>query len=79
VDPLTPPAARRVAAGHRRAAADAAGSRVTVTFTPVGDGTLVSLVHDRLDAHGTGWEQVRAAVDSDGGWPGLLREYAEIV
>ncbi|SCL23561.1 Uncharacterized conserved protein YndB, AHSA1/START domain [Micromonospora rhizosphaerae] len=58
-------------------AADAAGSRVTVTFTPVEGGTRVDLVHDRLDAHGAGWERVRDAVASDGGWPGLLRQYAE--
>ncbi|MCW3815057.1 SRPBCC family protein [Micromonospora sp. DR5-3] len=58
---------------------DAAGSRVTVTFTPVADGTRVDLVHDRLDAHGAGWEKVRDGVGSDGGWPGLLREYAKTV
>ncbi|MFU8849790.1 SRPBCC family protein [Micromonospora sp. SL1-18] len=58
---------------------DAVGSRVTVTFTPVDGGTLVDLVHDRLDAHGPGWEKVRDAVASDGGWPGLLRGYAEAV
>jgi hypothetical protein len=59
--------------------ADAPGSRVTVTFTPMDDGTRVDLVHDRLDAHGVGWEKVRAGVRSDGGWPGLPREYAEVV
>ncbi|MFG2057221.1 SRPBCC family protein [Micromonospora sp. NPDC048930] len=57
--------------------ADADGSRVTVTFTPVDGGTRVDLVHDRLDVHGTGWEQIRDAVGGDGGWAGLLREYAE--
>ncbi|RZU74500.1 activator of Hsp90 ATPase-like protein [Micromonospora kangleipakensis] len=60
-------------------AADAAGSRVTVTFTPVDGGTRVDLVHDRLEAHGPGWERVRDAVAGDGGWPGLLRQYAATV
>ena len=55
---------------------DAAGSRVTVTFTPVAAGTRVDLVHDRLDAHGPGWEGVRAGVGSDGGWPAGLRQFA---
>lgn len=58
-------------------APDADGSRVTVTFTPVDGGTRVDLVHDRLDAHGAGWEKVRDAVANDGGWPGLLRRFAE--
>jgi uncharacterized protein YndB with AHSA1/START domain len=58
-------------------AADAPGSRVTVTFTPITDGTRVALVHDRLDAHGPGWESVRDGVGSDGGWPAGLRQLAE--
>ena len=57
--------------------ADAVGSRVTVTFTPADGGTRVDLVHDQLDAHGAGWEQIRDAVARDNGWPGLLRRYAE--
>jgi hypothetical protein len=43
-------------------APDAPVSRVTVTFTPSPTGTLVDLVHDRLDAHGEGWQNVRDAV-----------------
>jgi uncharacterized protein YndB with AHSA1/START domain len=58
---------------------DAVGSRVTVTFTRVPTGTRVDLVHDRLDAHGTGWEAVRAGVGSDGGWPAGLRQFADAV
>ncbi|MGI8695255.1 MAG: SRPBCC family protein [Mycobacteriales bacterium] len=62
---------------------DAAGSRVTVTFTPAGtpagSGTTVTLVHDRLDAHGPGWESVRDGVGSDGGWPAGLRQFAAVV
>ncbi len=58
---------------------DAVGSRVTVTFTPTADGTLVELVHDELDVHGPGWESVRDGVGSDGGWPAGLRQFAASV
>ena len=57
-------------------AEDAPASRVTVTFTPTADGTRVDLVHDELDRHGPGWEAMRAAVESDGGWPAGLRAFA---
>jgi uncharacterized protein YndB with AHSA1/START domain len=58
---------------------DAVGSRVTVAFTEVASGTLVELIHDRLDAHGEGWESVRDGVGSPGGWPGGLARYAAVV
>jgi DNA-binding transcriptional ArsR family regulator len=35
------------------------------------------VVHDRLDAHGPGWETVRDGVGSDGGWPAGLRQLAQ--
>ena len=57
-------------------AADAPGSRVTVTFSPTDTGTYVELVHDRLDVHGPGWERLRDAVANPGGWPGGLRDFA---
>ncbi|MFB9239792.1 SRPBCC family protein [Plantactinospora siamensis] len=57
-------------------AEDAAGSRVTVTFTPTDTGTLVELVHDGFEVHGPGWEGVRGGVGSDGGWPAGLRQFA---
>jgi uncharacterized protein YndB with AHSA1/START domain len=57
-------------------APDAVGSRVTVTFTPTATGTRVELVHDQLDRHGPGWEKLREAVGSDGGWPIGLRNFA---
>ena len=60
-------------------AEDAPASRVTVTFTRVDGGTRVDLVHDRLEAHGPGWERLRASVAADGGWPGLLRGFAAAV
>jgi uncharacterized protein YndB with AHSA1/START domain len=53
-------------------------SEVDVTFTPDGaGGTLVELEHRHLDRHGDGWEAVREAVGSDGGWPSGLRRLAE--
>jgi uncharacterized protein YndB with AHSA1/START domain len=57
-------------------APDAPASRVTVTFTPTDSGTRVDLVHDRLDAHGPGWERLRGSVAGEGGWPDLLRRFA---
>lgn len=58
---------------------DAEGSRVTVTFTPVDEGTQVELVHDRFEVHGPGWEGVRNGVGADGGWPAGLRQFAAAV
>ena len=60
-------------------AADAPGSRVTVTFTPVDGGTRVDLVHDRIDVHGQGWERLRDSVGGPGGWQGLLQLFAAAV
>lgn len=53
-------------------------SEVEVTFTAAGpDRTHVELEHRNLDRHGEGWEQVRGAVGSDGGWPRGLQAFAE--
>ncbi len=44
-------------------------SEVHVTFTAQGDSrTLVQLEHRHLDRHGPGWESMRDAVGSPGGW-----------
>ena len=52
-------------------------SEVEVRFTPQGAGrTLVELEHRDLERHGEGWEAMRGAVGSDGGWPEGLRRYA---
>jgi uncharacterized protein YndB with AHSA1/START domain len=53
-------------------------SRVTVTFTPIDSGTRVEVVHDRLDAHGPGWESLRDSVSGDGGWLGLLERMRDV-
>ncbi len=41
--------------------------------------TRVELEHRHLERHGEGWEQTRAAIGSEGGWPGALRTFAERV
>jgi uncharacterized protein YndB with AHSA1/START domain len=51
-------------------------SEVHVAFTDVGSGrTRVELEHRHLDRHGAGWEGVRDAVASQGGWPGSMELY----
>jgi uncharacterized protein YndB with AHSA1/START domain len=55
-------------------------SEVEVRFIAQGpDRTLVELEHRHLDRHGEGWEQMRAAVGSDGGWPAGMRAFADRV
>ncbi len=52
-------------------------SEVEVRFLPQGpERTLVELEHRNLDRHGEGWEGVRGAVGSPGGWPGGLERLA---
>ncbi len=52
-------------------------SEIEVRFTPQGDRrTLVELEHRHLDRHGEGWESMRDAVASPGGWPGGLERLA---
>jgi uncharacterized protein YndB with AHSA1/START domain len=54
-------------------------TEVEVTFTPeVGGATRVELEHRYLERMGAGGEGMRAAFDSDGGWSGLLKAFAEL-
>jgi uncharacterized protein YndB with AHSA1/START domain len=56
-------------------------SEVEVRFLPEGTGrTRVELEHRNIDRHGPGWEAMRDAVGSPGGWTGgleLFRDYVD--
>lgn len=53
-------------------------SEVEVRFVSLGShSTRVELEHRHLDRHGEGWEQMRDAVGSPGGWPAGMRALAE--
>jgi uncharacterized protein YndB with AHSA1/START domain len=53
-------------------------SEVDVRFISEGEGrTRVELQHRNLDRHGEGWDRVRDELNSDRGWPGCLRRFAE--
>lgn len=58
-------------------APDAPASRVTVTFAASGTGTRVELVHDRLDRHGDGWEELAGSIAAPRGWPAHLASFAD--
>jgi uncharacterized protein YndB with AHSA1/START domain len=52
-------------------------SEVEVRFTAERDGsTRVDLEHRHFERHGAGWEQMRAQIDADGGWGGMLQLFA---
>jgi uncharacterized protein YndB with AHSA1/START domain len=55
-------------------------SEIEVRFTSQGEGrTLVELEHRNLDRHGEGWEGMRDAVGSPGGWQAGMQAFADAV
>jgi uncharacterized protein YndB with AHSA1/START domain len=55
-------------------------SEVEVRFTADGPNrTVVELEHRALERHGDGWESMRDAVRSDGGWSAMWPAYASAV
>jgi uncharacterized protein YndB with AHSA1/START domain len=52
-------------------------TEVEVRFTAEGDLTRVDFEHRLLENMGQGAEGVRASFESDGGWGGLLKAYAD--
>jgi len=55
-------------------------SRIDVRFTPESPGvTRVELVHSELDRHGATWRQLREGISGEGGWQGLLEQFATAV
>jgi uncharacterized protein YndB with AHSA1/START domain len=52
-------------------------SEVEVRFTAIDpDRTRVELEHRNIERHGPGWESMRDAVGSPGGWPAGLHAFA---
>jgi uncharacterized protein YndB with AHSA1/START domain len=46
-------------------------------FAEAPERTRLELEHRNLERHGEGWEGVRGAVGSEGGWPLYLRRFSE--
>jgi uncharacterized protein YndB with AHSA1/START domain len=54
----------------------ARASEVALEFTAEGpEMTKVELEHRHLEKHGEGWERMREAVDSPGGWTAVLASF----
>lgn len=55
-------------------------TELEVRFIPLKDGiTRIELEHRNLDRFGAKADETRAALDTDGGWTGLLKAYADSV
>jgi uncharacterized protein YndB with AHSA1/START domain len=52
-------------------------TEVEVRFNAEGARTRVDFEHRKLENWGAGGDAARAAIDSDGGWSGLLKLYAD--
>jgi len=52
-------------------------TEVEILFQPDGEGTLVTLEHRNIENFGPNWEQMRAGINSPGGWPGILQAYVD--
>jgi uncharacterized protein YndB with AHSA1/START domain len=53
-------------------------SEVEVRFTAESpDRTRVELEHRNIERHGEGWEAQRDQLGGEGGWPGVMRRYAD--
>jgi uncharacterized protein YndB with AHSA1/START domain len=54
-------------------------SEVEIKFFAEGAGkTRVELEHRGLERHGEGWQQLRTAMDSPGGWSLVLEQFAKV-
>ncbi len=54
-------------------------TEVEITFTPKdGGATEVTLEHRRLERFGAAAQQVADAIGSDGGWLGIMQEFARV-
>jgi uncharacterized protein YndB with AHSA1/START domain len=51
-------------------------TELEIRFVAEGEGTRVELEHRNLERFGEQMAKVRASIDSDEGWPGLLARYA---
>jgi uncharacterized protein YndB with AHSA1/START domain len=55
-------------------------SEVEIRFiAETAERTRVELEHRHLDRHGNGWEELRAGVEGEAGWPLYLARFAEQV
>jgi uncharacterized protein YndB with AHSA1/START domain len=55
-------------------------SEIEVTFTSESPArTRVDLEHRNLERHGEGWEGQHEQLGGEGGWPGVMRRYADRV
>ncbi len=55
-------------------------SRVDIRFAAESPTrTTVTVVHSQLDRHGEGWQSLREGAANEGGWPGILKSYAQLV